>query len=190
MSRQKKMLCTVWLVAGLVVCVTGQVEDIDADLPLMAQSAIREMNLSIELAKKKAVEKLQTALKAEMQAGRLDRANKVNQLIKQLSSPRPASVASLGKENSSVVGEWKRRDGVAYIFRNDFTIELANGWQGSWKIISSKISIELDQVGGKKAETVLRYQYDLPVEKVETGRAVLVLQAQAGNEGMALFRDK
>lgn len=149
MCRQGIMLIA-WLGTGLVVCANGQVEDLDKDLPLLARSAIQEMNRSIEVAKRKAVDKLQAALKAEMQAGRLDRANKVNALIAQLSALRPASVASMGRDNVSVVGEWKRRDGVAYIFRNDFTIELVTGGRVRGRSLPTKLPLSWTGWGGRR----------------------------------------
>jgi len=91
------------------------VDSTEADLPLSAQIAIKEMHQAIQLARVKAVTKLKAAMKNEMLSGNLPRANRINSEIQKIAADY--EVKEAGEENDSlIVGKWMRRDGVTCVF--------------------------------------------------------------------------
>jgi hypothetical protein len=93
----------------------GEPRGSETELPLVAKSAIQEMDRTIQQAKKKAVDKLRVAMRAEMQAGNLAKANRINQEILRISDQQTPEAE--GEPKEVVAGEWRRRTASATCFR-------------------------------------------------------------------------
>ena len=178
-------------ITALLICGCGafgqQGASQDGDLPLLARSALQEYERAVELARKKAVEKLKAAMKAEMQSGTLERANRINEEIRKISASDPAGVRDGAFDR--VAGEWRTPAGVIYTLDKKQRIECGNGWSGTWSLKEQKIHSTLNTLNGKVQPSQIRYYYNMPAEKVINGRKVIVMDApQPGYVDLSLTR--
>lgn len=178
-----RMILVLFLAASQTVAV-AQSKEQEEELPLAAKTALQEMERTIQIAKKKAVEKLRSAMKAEMQAGKLERANKINQEIQKIDDVTDSP--SSNDPQSVVIGEWLRKDGVMYVLNKKQEVRvLQNGWSGTWKIENTKLIITLNMLHGKPANK-LEYSYAMPLKKEINNKATYLLQCNA--EDMTLYK--
>ncbi len=176
MSMLQKYLLLSLLVFSGQIGLVAQVKGKDAELPLVAKSAIQEMERSILLAKKKAVEKLRAVMKTEMQAGNLERANLINQAIKEIGDLTEEPLVP--KTNEAIVGEWKKKDGTNITFDKKGTVALPTGWSGSWALNEKTVVVVLHTLGGKPAAIQHKLVYNLPVQRKQENRLVWVFECQ------------
>lgn len=163
----------------------GQAKNAEPELPLAAKSAVQELERTIQLAKKKAVEKLKSAMRAEMQSGNLVRANLINQQILRITEQQDSFAT--GGSGDVVAGEWRRKDGVAYVFNPNGSVSLQIGWSGKWEVDGKTVVLELTDVNGKAAETKLKYTYEGPTRKVENGHEVWAMTCP-GSDELTLYK--
>ena len=166
----------------------GQSRNQSQDLPLTAKAAIQELDRTIQQAKKKAVDKLKTAMKNEMQMGNLERANRINQAVLRISEIPDNSLA--GASPDPVTGDWQTRTGVVFTFDKNQGIRCGNGWSGTWKMDDEKVFVVLNTLNGQLQPSVNQYYYAQPVVKKGDGQEDIVMAAQPGYEDQTLYRKR
>lgn len=185
----KRILVISMMITSLQSSVSGQSKAQDVDLSLSAKAVVQDMERTIQQARQKALDKLKIAMKSEMQAGNLGRANSINQVMSRIAEEVEKKPSN--EPNDAIVGEWKRSDGVVYTFSKNFEVRTHNGWAGVWKIENKKVAVILNVANGKPVATSLKHAYELPVKKEMNKQVVLVMQAAlAGYEDTTLYRNE
>jgi hypothetical protein len=178
----------IMLILGLCSVVSGEVKEQDADLSLSAKAVLQEMDRTIQQAKQKALDKLKTAMKSEMQMGNLNRANRINQEIQKISEDTEKK--PVGDPQGLTMGEWQTKTGITFVFDKKFEVRIPqNGYSGVWKVENKTVLVTLNWQDGKPAATTLKYTYELPIKKEVNKKTVYVMSSQAGYEDVTtLFK--
>lgn len=184
----RNKLCIIVLMSSQVLLAPGQGKEPEADLSLSARAALQEMDRTIQIAKQKAVEKLKLAMKNEMQMGKLDRANRINQEILRITGE--TETKTVGDPKSLIAGEWQMRNGVLIVFDDNFDARIPqNGYSGAWKLENKKVSVLLNIQNGKQVAATYQYSYHLPTQREKDKRLVYVMEAEAGYDNVTtLFK--
>ena len=181
-----RLIILLLLLALLVSNVKAQSGKGNDELPLAAKMAIQEFERTVRQAQVKAIDKLKAVMKAEIQAGKLDRVNRINQEVEKVTAVLGALSAK--EPLGQIPGEWRAATGVVFEFEKDGTLKCGNGWSGTWLLEKKRILVVLDTLHGVKQKVKNQYYYECPcVKKSEDGEC-WQMTAQSGYENVNLIK--
>jgi hypothetical protein len=143
------------------------------ELPLAAKNVLSTLERTVIGLQKKAAADLTAIMKKEAQAGRMDKAMALNEIIKELEAQMeaPALNAKAAKEEDKIIGRWEIQYSKFEItFSRGHRFEAKMGdqlnWQGSWKVEGDKLFVSHPIANSKDT-------FDLPPKKeLEAGKSV------------------
>jgi len=180
-------------VGRMIVCMAlfgqvqafGQARDLDADLPLNVKSALQEMERAILNIRQKTADKLKIAMRSEMQAGNLARANRINQEIARLEKVADKAAAPA---LTLTEGAWKCANGTVVRFRENSEVEWGeNSWSGTWREDSDKVYVTLNKLKGQLKPSAIQFYLEKPGKRAGAD-APGQMTAQPGFEGFNMVR--
>jgi len=159
------------LITGLLVLNTSASDEVE--LPLAAKNVLSTLERNVKNLQEKAVADLKTIMKKEAQAGRIDKAMALNEIIKELGEKieEPALNAKADRIEEKIIGRWEIQYSqfeLTFAKGHRFTAKLGDklNWQGSWEIKDDKLLVNHPVNNSRDI-------FDLPPKKeMEQGRSV------------------